>query len=108
MTKVVLLKKLRDGIAELRQQDEAQQQRELQSARGPAGAELLRRLEGGELTAEQEEIVRRQLGLPVDFAPPERAPVSTVSVEAAAAADGADECSFPERPLQSSYLVPDD
>ena len=65
-------------------------------------------MEEGELTAEQEEIVRRQLGLPVDIAPLARAPVSAVSVEAEVGTDGADECSFPERPLQSTYLVPDD
>jgi hypothetical protein len=77
------------------------EQPEVQSVRGPAGAELLRRLENGELTAEQETIVRAQLGLAVEDA-------LTATTPAAAARATAINDELPDRPLQSSYLVPDD
>ena len=77
----------------------------------PARAELLRRLERGELTPTQERIARAQLGLATEeplSASTEIAPIS-VSVDVGANAGAAGSTSgTPDRPLQSSYLVPDD
>lgn len=161
MNKVVLLKKLRGCIAELRRQDEEsklhgqsgdinrdksteessstdnvhaqpsrepgsgdndsresstvadREEREVQSVRGPAGAELLRRLEKGELTPEQERIVRMQLGLPAEGALTATtsaavARASPVNEKVQGEVDGPHGDVLPDRPLQSSYLVPDD